>query len=61
MQLFIASELKRIFLNFSLFSELEITFTLSSLLVIVPVLSSVAKIPLPEEIIFSAVAFNSDI
>tara|TARA_B100000953_G_scaffold106801_1_gene87520 strand:+ start:1091 stop:1270 length:180 start_codon:yes stop_codon:yes gene_type:complete len=52
---------KRVSLNDSRFSEVEGTWTLSSLLVIVPVLSSVARIPLPLEIIFSAILFNSDI
>ena len=60
-QVFIVSDEKSMFLNFNLFSAVETTFTLSSLLVIVPVLSSVAKIPLPEETIFSAMEFNSDI
>tara|TARA_B100000315_G_C14422341_1_gene516173 strand:+ start:533 stop:712 length:180 start_codon:yes stop_codon:yes gene_type:complete len=52
---------KRVSLNDSRFSEVEGTWTLSSLLVIVPVLSSVARIPLPLEIIFNAILFNSDI
>ena len=37
------------------------TFTLSSLLVMVPVLSSAARIPLPFDNIFRAILFNSDI
>ena len=39
----------------------EFTLTLSNLFDIVPVLSSAASIPLPDETIFSAMEFNSDI
>ena len=55
------SDEKRISLNNSLFSGVEFTFTAVSLLVIVPLLSSAASIPLPLEIIFSAILFSSDI
>jgi hypothetical protein len=48
-------------LNNSLFSEDDGTFTLSSLLVMVPVLSSAARIPFPFDRIFNAILFNSDI
>jgi hypothetical protein len=40
-------ELKRVFLKFNLFSSVEGTLTASSLFVMVPVLSSAARIPLP--------------
>ena len=55
------SEEKRVSLNKSLFSGEDSTFTLSSLLVIVPVLSSAARIPFPFDKIFKAILFNSDI
>ena len=48
------SEEKSVSLNKSLFSGDELTLTASSLLVIVPVLSSVASIPLPRDKIFNA-------
>ena len=53
-------ELKRVSLNNNLFSGVDGTFTLSNLFVIVPVLSSAAKIPLPFSRIFKAILFNSD-
>ena len=58
---FILSEVKRVSLKASLLSGVESTPTASSLLVIVPLLSSAASIPLPFEIIFKAILFNSDI
>ena len=54
-------ELNKTSLNNSLFSGVDGTFTLSNLLVIVPVLSSAAKIPFPFSRIFRAMLFNSDI
>jgi len=54
-------EEKRVSLNNNLFSGVDGTWTFSNLLVIVPLLSSAAKIPLPLEIIFSAILFSSDI
>ena len=51
-------ELKSVFLKLNLFSGLDDTPTLSSLLVIVPVLSSAAKIPFPFEIISNAILFR---
>ena len=45
----------------NLFSGVEDTFTPSSLLVMVPVLSSAARIPLPFSKILSAILFSSDI
>ena len=56
-----ANKFKRDSLNKSLFSGDEATFTPSSLLVMVPVLSSAAKIPLPFSKIFKAMEFNFDI
>ena len=47
-------------LNKSLLSGVEATFTESSLFVIVPLLSSAARIPFPLEIILSAILFSSD-
>jgi len=49
------SAVKSVSLNSNLFSGVEDTLTPSSLLVIVPVLSSAAKIPLPFEIISKAI------
>ena len=57
----ILSDEKSISLKESLFSGVEFTFTASSLLVIVPLLSSAARIPLPWEIILRAILFSSDI
>ena len=54
-------EEKRVSLNSSLFSGLEGTLTDSSLFVIVPLLSSAARIPLPFESICNAILFKSDI
>ena len=42
----------------SLFSGVDSTFTASNLFVIVPLLSSAARIPLPLEIIFNAILFK---
>ena len=56
-----SSEEKSVSLNKSLFSGVEGTFTASSLFVIVPLLSSAARIPLPLEIILSAILLSSDI
>ena len=54
-------EFKRVSLNNSLFSGVEETFTESNLLVIVPVLSSAAKIPFPPDSILRAISLRSDI
>ena len=61
MQSDILDELKSVSLKSNLFSEVDFTFTLSNLLVMVPVLSSDAKIPFPFPIISNAIFFNSDI
>ena len=58
---FIHEAVKRVSLNSNLFSGVDGTFTLSNLLVIVPLLSSAAKIPFPFSRILSAILFNSDI
>ena len=58
---FILSDVKRVFLNINLFSGVEETLTLPNLLVIVPLLSSAASIPFPDETIFNTIEFNSDI
>ena len=58
---FTPSDVKSVSLNNSLFSGVEETATESNLLVIVPLLSSAARIPLPPESIFSAILFSSDI
>ena len=58
---FILSDEKSVSLNISLFSGVDSTFTALSLLVIVPVLSSVARIPFPFDKIFKAMLFKSDI
>ena len=54
-------ELKRACLKDNLFSGVDGTFTDSNLLVIVAVLSSAARIPLPLAKIFKAIEFSSDI
>ena len=54
----ILSDEKSIFLNANLFSDVDDTPTLSSLLVIVAVLSSAANIPLPSDIISRAILFK---
>ncbi len=51
----------KVSLNNNLFSGFERTLIESSLLVIVPLLSSAASIPLPLDIIFNAILFSSDI
>ena len=56
-----STEEKRVSLNKSLFSEVDGTFISPSLLVIVPVLSSAARIPLPFDKTSKAILFNSDI
>ena len=53
------SDDKSVSLNKSLFSAVDGTFTASSLLVIVAVLSSAAKIPFPVEIIFFDIEYSS--
>ena len=55
------SDEKSISLNNCLFSGVEFTFTAESLLLIVPLLSSAASMPLPLDIIFSTILFSSDI
>ena len=55
------SELKSVSLNASLFSEVDRTLTASSLLVMVPLLSSAASIPLPLDSILRAILLSSDI
>ena len=54
-------ELKSVSLNNNLFSGVEETLTPSNLFVIVPVLSSAARIPFPFERISKAILFSSDI
>ena len=53
--------LNKVSLNNNLFSGVDGTFTLSNLFVIVPVLSSAAKIPFPFSKILSTILFSSDI
>ena len=60
-QFFISDEQKRVSLKSNLFSGVEGTPTPSSLLVIVPVLSSAARIPLPFSRILFTILFSSDI
>ena len=60
-QFFILSEVKRVSLNRSLFSDVDWTSTDSNLFVIVPLLSSAARIPLPLDSIFKAILLSSDI
>ena len=56
-----SSEEKRVSLKRSLFSGVDWIFTESNLLVIVPLLSSAASIPLPFERIFRVILLSSDI
>ena len=58
---FIPFDENKVSLNLILLSEVESILTLSNLLVIVPVLSSAASIPLPLSRIFKAILFKSDI
>ena len=58
---FILSDEKSISLNNSLFCELEVTSTAFSLFVMVPLLSSAARMPFPLEIILRAILLRSDI
>ena len=55
------SDENNVSLNNSLFSGVEVTFTALSLFVMVPVLSSAARIPLPLEIILMAILLSCDI
>ena len=60
-QSLILSAKKSVSLNRSLFSGDDWMFTDSNLLVIVPLLSSAARIPFPLESIFKAILLSSDI
>ena len=55
------NRINKVSLNNNLFSGVDATFTSSNLLVMVPVLSSAAKIPFPSLKILRTILFNSDI